>query len=145
VRSDQCIIRAVPPQTQNNIQFLPNAPDERCLHYCYVYKQPETVDELQRLLEAVCFSCVEAIRDCGIAPSFLWRFGGCRTLRRKENICFEGTVEVFGPDSPGLVYLRHAMVIIFRVFSSANQASFRNRLRLPPFFATFCSLILVRP
>jgi hypothetical protein len=51
VQSDQCIICALPPETApNNIQFLPNAADDRCPHYCYVHKQPETVDELQRLL-----------------------------------------------------------------------------------------------
>ena len=72
VQSDQCIICALPPETApNNIQFLPNAADERCPHCCYVHKQPETIGELQRTLEAVCFSCVGAIRYCGTDPSIL--------------------------------------------------------------------------
>ncbi len=72
VQPDQCIICGLPPETApNNIQFLPNLADSRCPHYCYVHKQPETIEELQHMVEAVCYSCVSAIRYCGADPCIL--------------------------------------------------------------------------
>ncbi|MDB6149834.1 MAG: hypothetical protein JWQ44_1282, partial [Chthoniobacter sp.] len=74
VVSDQCIICDLPPETApSSIRFHFTANCGDCPHYCYVYKQPETREELDRIIEAARRSCVEAIRYCGTDPYVLQR------------------------------------------------------------------------
>ena len=74
----QCILCALPPEVApETISW-----DEQfkrggcigCPNHCRVEKQPETPDELDRIIEAACASCVEAIRYCGRDAKILARF-----------------------------------------------------------------------
>ena len=70
--SDWCLICALPVETAPaNIQwhFTKNCGD--CPSSCHIAKQPETDEELAAVLEAMCHSCVEAIRYRGTDPKVL--------------------------------------------------------------------------
>jgi hypothetical protein len=43
-------------------------PDTR-IHHCVVSRQPETSEEIDRMIEVVAGSCVEAYRYCGTDPN----------------------------------------------------------------------------
>lgn len=74
VRSEQCITCALPPDmAPENIRFHHTPPCDNCSNYCYVHKQPQTPAELDLIIEAMCGSCVSAIRYCGTDPAILHR------------------------------------------------------------------------
>ena len=72
VRKGACIICDLPPQTTPRCIKMKEA---KCNteKYCHVYKQPETVEELDLMIEAAENSCVSAIRYCGTDPAILAR------------------------------------------------------------------------
>lgn len=78
VSADTCIICELPPLTAPanftwNQEFVQSG-CHGCPTHCRVSKQPETDDELERMIEAVHGSCVQAIRYCGTDPQTLRRF-----------------------------------------------------------------------
>lgn len=78
VIKDHCFLCAVPPETApDNIKW--DAEFHRggragCPNHCRVERQPQTPDEVARVIEATCGSCVEALRYCGTDPEILARF-----------------------------------------------------------------------
>jgi len=72
VMKDQCIICDFPPELAPRCIRMKNA---QCNadKYCHVYKQPETLKELDSVFEAMAGSCVQAIRYCGTDPRVLSR------------------------------------------------------------------------
>jgi hypothetical protein len=78
VMKGMCILCAMPPEVApETISW--DAEFQRsgcvgCPTHCRVEKQPETPDELDRIIEAACASCIEAIRYCGTDPKILARF-----------------------------------------------------------------------
>ena len=72
--SDQCIICGLPKEVApDNIDFDCQAGCEECPESCYVKKQPENDEELERVIEAMCASEVENIRYCGTHAEVLQR------------------------------------------------------------------------
>ena len=87
VAKDQCIICGLPPDVapQNitwDAQFR-GAGCTGCPNHCRVERQPETAEEIARVVEAACYSCVEAIRYCGTDPKIIDQF----RKAGKENLC----------------------------------------------------------
>jgi len=78
VVKDLCILCALPPETApQNITWDAEFQSTGCVgcgNHCRVERQPQTADELARVIEAACGSCVEAIRYCGTDPEILARF-----------------------------------------------------------------------
>jgi len=65
----QCIICGLPPETAPaNITFERECREPRTCHF---FKQPETQEELNSVLEAMRGSCVEAVRYRGTDPEIL--------------------------------------------------------------------------
>ena len=77
VVKDQCIICALPVETAPaNITWsavtFPRSDSRRgCPTHCRIERQPQTPEELARVIEAAWESCVEAIRYCGTDPQVL--------------------------------------------------------------------------
>jgi len=78
VMKDQCILCALPPelapQTIAWDEQFQHSGCVGCPNHCRVEKQPETPEELDLIIQAACYSCVEAIRYCGTDPKILARF-----------------------------------------------------------------------
>ena len=78
VVADTCILCALPPETAPaNITWDENFQRggcQGCPNHCRVSKQPETDEELERMIEAALGSCVQAIRYCGTDAYTLKRF-----------------------------------------------------------------------
>lgn len=78
VVKDQCILCSLPPETApQNITWdagFQKGGCTGCPNHCRVERQPETPDEVARVVEAACASCVEAIRYCGTDPDILAQF-----------------------------------------------------------------------
>jgi Na+-translocating ferredoxin:NAD+ oxidoreductase RNF subunit RnfB len=74
----QCLLCALPPETApENISWDEQFQRSGCVgcpNHCRVEKQPETPEELERIIEAACGSCIEAIRYCGTDPKILAKF-----------------------------------------------------------------------
>jgi len=65
----QCIICGLPPETApENISFEHDCDEPRTCHF---FKQPETQDELDAVLDAMRGSCVEAVRYRGTDEEIL--------------------------------------------------------------------------
>jgi hypothetical protein len=84
VIKDQCITCSLPTETApNNIRYH-QRPCTICpttmTEYCVVTRQPETAEELDRMIQVVAGSCVEAYRYCGTDPEILRRLvaAGCK-------------------------------------------------------------------
>jgi hypothetical protein len=81
---DQCITCSLPTETApENIRYheRPCTSSPTSLtHHCVVTRQPETAEELDRMIEVVASSCVAAYRYCGSDPDILRRLveAGCR-------------------------------------------------------------------
>ena len=73
-----CILCALPPETApENITWDEQHQRSGCVgcpNHCRIERQPETEEELSRVIEAACASCVQAIRYCGTDPGILARF-----------------------------------------------------------------------
>ncbi len=84
VMKGRCIICDLPLQTAPEMIAYRMAPSESCPagcpDHCVVRRQPETPEELDRMIEVVASSCVEAYRYCGTDPEILRRLveAGCR-------------------------------------------------------------------
>jgi len=82
----RCILCALPPElAAPNITWdvsFQRSGFVGCPNHCRVERQPETPEELDRIIEAACASCVEAIRYCGTDPRIIARFKelGCEKL-----------------------------------------------------------------
>lgn len=78
VVKDLCIICALPPETApQNVTWdreFQRGGCTGCPNHCRVERQPQTPDEVARVIDAACASCVEAIRYCGTDPEILARF-----------------------------------------------------------------------
>jgi hypothetical protein len=74
----QCIICGLSPETApTNITWDERYLQSECtgrVHHCRVSKQPETDEEVSKIIKAAKCSCVEAIRYCGTDPDILKRF-----------------------------------------------------------------------
>jgi hypothetical protein len=74
----QCILCALPPETAPlNITWdasFQRADCSGCPDHCRVERQPETPEELARVIEAAWRSCVGAIRYCGTDPEIFRQF-----------------------------------------------------------------------
>jgi hypothetical protein len=93
---DQCITCSLPPETApNNVRYH-ERPCTGCstssTDHCVVTRQPETAEELDRMIQVVASSCVAAFRYCGTDPEILRRLvdAGCREQcdaldRRRRN------------------------------------------------------------
>jgi hypothetical protein len=84
VIKDQCITCSLPTETApENIRYH-ERPCTSCpaslAEHCVVTRQPETAEELNRMIEVVRGSCVEAYRYCGTDLEILRRLveAGCR-------------------------------------------------------------------
>jgi hypothetical protein len=96
VVKDICITCSLPvelaPETiRYHERSCTSCPDTRIDH-CFVIRQPETQEELDRMIEVVASSCVQAYRYCGTDPEILRRLveAGCREqcdaiVRRKRD------------------------------------------------------------
>jgi len=75
---DRCILCALPPETApQNISWdepLHRSGCAGCPNHCRVEHQPETPEQVERVIEAACGSCVEAIRYCGTDSGIITRF-----------------------------------------------------------------------
>jgi hypothetical protein len=80
VEKGMCIICDLPIQTAPETIKYRTSPCEGCPDHCFVGRQPETPEELDRMIEVVAGSCVEAYRYCGTDPEILRRLveAGCR-------------------------------------------------------------------
>jgi hypothetical protein len=83
VIKDQCITCSLPTETApENIRYH-QRPCTSCAtsltEHCVVTRQPETPEEVDRMIEVVAGSCVEAYRYCGTDPGILRRLveAGC--------------------------------------------------------------------
>ena len=78
VIKDRCILCALPPETApQNITWDTESHGANCAScpdHCRVARQPQTPDEVARVIAAAGGSCVEAIRYCGTDPEILARF-----------------------------------------------------------------------
>jgi hypothetical protein len=77
VIKDQCITCSVPTETApDNIRYH-KRPCTSCpsslTNHCVVTRQPETPEELERMIEVVAASCVQAYRYCGTDLDILRR------------------------------------------------------------------------
>ena len=84
VVKDQCLTCSLPTETApENIRYHERActscPRDSTTH-CVVTRQPETSEELDRMIEVVTASCVAAYRYCGTDPEILRRLvqAGCK-------------------------------------------------------------------
>jgi hypothetical protein len=84
VVKDECITCSLPTETApENIRYH-ERPCTLCptslSEHCVVTRQPETAEELDRMIEVVAGSCVAAYRYCGTDPEVLRRLvdAGCR-------------------------------------------------------------------
>jgi hypothetical protein len=96
VIKDQCITCSLPTETApENIRYH-ERPCTGCpashTEHCIVTRQPETPEELDRMIEVVAGSCVEAYRYCGTDPEILRRLveADCRNqcdalVQKKRN------------------------------------------------------------
>jgi hypothetical protein len=48
-------------------------PPEPCADHCFVSRQPETPEEIDRMIQVVTHSCIAAYRYCGTDPDILRR------------------------------------------------------------------------
>lgn len=87
VKKGTCMLCALPPETAPiNITWSKEtfrcSNGDDCPTHCRIERQPETEAELDRVIEAACGSCVEAIRYCGTDVKILARFkkNGCEHL-----------------------------------------------------------------
>jgi hypothetical protein len=84
VIKDHCILCSLPTETapaniRDHERSCTSCPSELTEH-CVVIRQPETPEELDRMIEVVARSCVAAYRYCGTDPEILRRLvdAGCR-------------------------------------------------------------------
>jgi hypothetical protein len=86
-----CLLCGFPPEVAaQNISW--NTADQpagcqACPRNCRVHRQPETSEELARMIEAACYSCIEAIRYCGTDPEILQRFRAEGMERLCDALC----------------------------------------------------------
>jgi hypothetical protein len=84
VVKDVCLTCSLPTETApENIEYherpCTSRPASLTLH-CVVTRQPKTPEELDRMIEVVASSCIEAYRYCGTDPEILRHLveAGCR-------------------------------------------------------------------
>jgi hypothetical protein len=83
VVKDMCITCSLPVETAPEIIKYHDRPCSTCpevrLDHCFVSRQPETPEEIDRMIEVIAGSCVEAYRYCGTDPEILRRLveAGC--------------------------------------------------------------------
>jgi hypothetical protein len=130
VVSDQCIICDLPPETApSSIRFHFTANCGDCPHYCYVYKQPETREELDRIIEAARRSCVEAIRYCGTDPYVLQRLSVAGYAR----LCDAYEQSVQKPNSVGRANVRSCHACCSTAYAPVAVAPLTAIAHLLPF------------
>ena len=84
VVKDQCITCSLPVQTTPEHIKYHKSPCGSCsesrVEHCVVIRQPETAEEIARMIEVVAGSCVAAYRYCGTDPEILRRVvkAGCK-------------------------------------------------------------------
>lgn len=84
VVKDTCITCSLPVDTAPETIRYHERPCDSCsttqIEHCLVYRQPETPEELDQMIEVVASSCVAAYRYCGTDPKVLSRLvkAGCR-------------------------------------------------------------------
>ncbi len=75
VIKDRCLICSLPTETAPvNIQYHQRSCtgcSTKMTTHCLVSRQPETPEELDRMIEVMAGSCVEAYRYCGSDPEIL--------------------------------------------------------------------------
>ena len=72
-----CLLCAVPPETApQNIKWdaAYQSGCTACPTNCRIAKQPETAREIDQVIKAAQYSCIEAIRYCGTDPAIIARF-----------------------------------------------------------------------
>ena len=80
---NECIICSLPVEIAPETIKYHEAPCARCPEgcpdHCYVSRQPQTREEIDRMIEVVAHSCVQAYRYCGTDPGILHRLveAGC--------------------------------------------------------------------
>ena len=84
VGKDMCLTCSLPVGTAPETIRYHDKPCARCPEgcpdHCYVSRQPETPEEISRMLEVVAGSCIAAYRYCGTDPGILRRLveAGCK-------------------------------------------------------------------
>src|SRR5258706_11478969 len=77
VQKDMCITCSLPveiaPETIKYLETPCESCPEGCPDHCYVSRQPETAEEVDRMIEVVAGSCIAAHRYCGTDPAILHR------------------------------------------------------------------------
>jgi hypothetical protein len=78
-----CITCSLPTETAPETIRYHKRPCDGCpgenLDHCVIHRQPETAEEIERMIEVVNCSCVAAFRYCGTDPDILHRLveAGC--------------------------------------------------------------------
>jgi hypothetical protein len=88
VIKDQCITCSLPTETaSDNIRYH-QRPCTTCpttlTEHCVVTRQPETPEELDRMIQVVAGSCVAAYRYCGTDPEILRRLVVARCENQRD-------------------------------------------------------------
>lgn len=75
VIKDMCIICALPPDTAaKNIAWDEAYQQNGCIgcpSHCRIACQPERLEEIEQIIQAAVYSCIQAIRYCGIDPQII--------------------------------------------------------------------------
>jgi len=83
VVKDMCITCSLPVETAPETIKYHERPCTTCpetrFDHCFVTRQPETPEEIDRMIEVVASSCVSAYRYCGTDPEILRKLiaAGC--------------------------------------------------------------------
>ena len=91
VVKDTCITCSLPVETAPKTVKYHETPCEGCpegrADHCYVSRQPETPEEIDRMIDVVAGSCIAAYRYCGTDPEILRRLvkAGCK--ERCDALC----------------------------------------------------------
>ncbi len=84
VVKDICLLCSLPVETAPRTIRYHETPCEDCSKrlpdHCFVSRQPETPEEIDRMIEVVAGSCIAAYRYCGSDPDIIRRLvkAGCR-------------------------------------------------------------------
>src|SRR5207245_6999162 len=91
VIKDMCITCSLPVQTSPETIKYHMTPCAGCpegaADHCYVSRQPETPEELARMIEVVAGSCIAAYRYCGTDPNILSRLVAAGCKEQCEALC----------------------------------------------------------
>ena len=91
VIKDMCITCSLPVETAPEMVRYHMTACEGCSEgladSCYVSRQPESPEEVERMIEVVAGSCIEAYRYCGTDPEILHRLAEAGCEEQCDALC----------------------------------------------------------